>query len=108
MIPTDQCPTTFPPGPNELFAPPGATSVNNVLSMNLTTPGIFYFACQVSCYSSQHVPGLVDAAQTHAAKSVLLKVGDHCIADGQKLVVSVTDSTPGTLTGLGMVTTTMG
>ena len=47
LIPSDQCPTAFPAGPNELYAASAPTSVNNVLSMNLTTPGIFYFACQV-------------------------------------------------------------
>ena len=108
LIPTDQCPETFPPGPTELYAASGPASVNNVLSMNLTTPGIFYFACQVSFCLSQHVPSLTGVAQIHAAKSVLLKVGDHCVEDGQKLVVSVTDSTPGALTGLGMVTTSTG
>lgn len=38
----------------------------------------------------------------------LLKVGDHCMEDGQKLVVSVTNATAGTLAALGMVTTSTG
>ncbi|KAL3155081.1 hypothetical protein ABBQ38_011144 [Trebouxia sp. C0009 RCD-2024] len=66
-----QCPDAFPPGPNELYPVSAHGSVNNMLSVRLTSPGVFYFACQV---------------------------GDHCINDGQKQVVTVTNSTAGTST----------
>ncbi|KAL3155080.1 hypothetical protein ABBQ38_011144 [Trebouxia sp. C0009 RCD-2024] len=71
LIPTNQCPDAFPPGPNELYPVSAHGSVNNMLSVRLTSPGVFYFACQV---------------------------GDHCINDGQKQVVTVTNSTAGTST----------
>lgn len=37
--------------------------------------------------------------------NVLLQVGDHCIEDGQKLVMTVTNATAGTLSGIGMLPT---
>ncbi|KAL3155077.1 hypothetical protein ABBQ38_011141 [Trebouxia sp. C0009 RCD-2024] len=79
LIPTNQCPAEFPPGPNELHPVSAPGSVNNMLSVNLTSPGVFYFACQV---------------------------GDHCVEDGQKLIVTVTNSTAGTVTDLAVLSTT--
>ncbi|KAL3141588.1 hypothetical protein ABBQ32_004830 [Trebouxia sp. C0010 RCD-2024] len=78
LIPTNQCPAAFPPGPNELHPVSAPASVNNMLSVNLTTPGVFYFACQV---------------------------GDHCVEDGQKLIVTVTNSTAGTVNDLAVLST---
>ena len=74
--------------------------------MNLTSPGIFYFACQVGFASTSFVFLLV--RHKTSLHVLLLKVGDHCIEDGQKLVVSVTNATAGTLTGLGSVSTSTG
>lgn len=108
LIPSDQCPTSFPPGPDELYAAAAPTSMNNVLSVNLTSPGIFYFACQV--YFASFNLGLyllvTDKSTLHVL--MLLKVGDHCIEDGQKLVVSVTNATAGMLSGLGNVVASTG
>ena len=73
--------------------------------MNLTTPGIFYFACQVNLYCFNLYCFPLGEAQNSLHVLLLLKVGDHCIEDGQKLVVSVTNATAGTLTGLGNVST---
>nr|QOL01231.1 putative extracellular protein TR9_039 [Trebouxia lynnae] len=80
LIPTDQCPEpgAFPPGPNELYAASAMNSMNNILSVNLTSTGTYYFACQV---------------------------GDHCLEDGQKLVVTVTNATAGTLSGFNVLST---
>lgn len=108
LIPSDQCPTSFPPGPDELYAAAAPTSMNNVLSVNLTSPGIFYFACQVNFASFNLFCFPVKEQKFTLLVLLLLKVGDHCMEDGQKLVVTVTNATAGTLAGIGSVSTSTG
>ena len=72
-----------------------------MLTVTLTDPGTYYFACQVSlCCACSLQPVLVYVQSSFTIKaSLLLQVGDHCIEDGQKLVVTVTNSTAGTVDG---------
>lgn len=42
-----QCPEDYPAGDNELHAAAAASSSNNMLTVTLTDPGTYYFACQV-------------------------------------------------------------
>ncbi|KAL3141586.1 hypothetical protein ABBQ32_004828 [Trebouxia sp. C0010 RCD-2024] len=51
LIPTNQCPAEFSPGPDELHPVSAPGSVNNMLSVHLTSPRVFYCACQVGSNS---------------------------------------------------------
>ena len=79
-----------------------------MLTVTLTDPGTYYFACQVcpGCARNlQQVLVYVRSSFTFKAL-LLLQVADHCIEDGQKLVVTVTNSTAGTLNGFTSTTST--
>ena len=83
-------------------------SMNNILSVNLTSTGTYYFACQVCLqFSTSHqVPFVLFTFERQSSQHILfVKVGDHCLEDGQKLVVTVTNATAGTLSGFNVLST---
>lgn len=79
-----------------------------MLSVNLSSTGVFYFACQVGL-SCLLTASPVKKAQACVAITcpllMLLQVGDHCVEDGQKLTVTVTNATAGALSDLAVLST---
>ena len=59
-----------------------------------------------STSESQQVSFLFLACGSQSSQDLLLlQVGDHCLEDGQKIVVTVTNATAGTLSGFSVLPT---